>query len=148
MLTTVTKRYENLKAAHRQWKHPGHCKFVHGENWSFEIMFSADKVDSCGFVVDFGRLRPLRYALDSWFDHTLLIDEDDPERMRFEQLDADKLCDIRVVKSCSAEGLAELVFLIATQIIENNADMRERGVEVRRVVCFEDNKNSATYCAQ
>ena len=145
MKTTITKRYENLKAAHRQWRHPGHCKMVHGENWAFEVTFQSDTPDSCGFVVDFGRLRALRDALEKMFDHTLLIDEDDPELMRFSLLSVDRLCDLRVVKSCSAEGLAELVYNLATQTIERDEDMRTRGVTVVKVVCFEDNKNSATY---
>lgn len=145
MKTTITKRYENLKAAHRQWKHPGHCSKVHGENWAFDITFQSDKTDSCGFVVDFGRLRGLRAALEDMFDHTLLIDEDDPELMRFTQLFADNLCKLRVVESCSAEGLAELVFSIACNVITLDEDMRSRGVSVVKVVCYEDNKNSATF---
>jgi len=61
---TIVKRYVNLKAAHRQWRHSGHCHYVHGENWGFDIEFACDRLDSNGFVVDFGKMRGLSDTMD------------------------------------------------------------------------------------
>lgn len=141
----ITKRYDNLKAAHRQWRHEGHCCFIHGENWAFDITFASETRDSCGFIVDFGKLRPLRDALEKWFDHVLLIDHDDPQLEVFHGLHVMGVTDLRVVDSCSAEGLAKKAYQIASIILSGNPEWVARGVRVTKVVCYEDNKNSATY---
>jgi len=140
----VSKTYTNLKAAHRQWRHPGHCKFVHGENWSFSISFAADRRDECGFVVDFGALRAFKAKLDHWFDHTLLIDYDDPSLAEFVAMDKKGLTDLRIVRSCSAEGLASFVMELANDEVAKTKDFVARGVRVVFVTCLEDGKNSAT----
>ena len=141
MTQTVTKTYDNLKAAHRQWRHKGHCRFVHGENWTFHITFACNKLDELGFVVDFGKLRGLKERLDKQFDHVLLIDIDDPERKFFEDMHEKGLTDIRFVDSASAEGLCKLVFGMADEFIQAATDGT---VWVCKVIAEEDKKNTAT----
>lgn len=142
----VRKRYSNLKAAHRQWRHPGHCAFVHGENWSFEIEFSSRALDAQNFVVDFGRLRPVSLWLDHMFDHTLLIDSDDPAVEAFKALEQAKLADVRFVQSASAEGLAQLVASgVQSMLDRGDLETYGRAVWVSEVVCEEDSKNSAVH---
>jgi 6-pyruvoyl-tetrahydropterin synthase len=142
MYHTITKSYDNLKAAHRQWRHCGHCAFAHGENWRIDISFRAKELDHQHFVYDFGALRPLKAQLEYYFDHTLLIDEDDPERAFFEDMHARKLADVRIVPSCGAEGLAEFVFGLADKFIREETGGR---VFCSKVVVYEDSKNSAAY---
>jgi len=146
MKLTITKRYENLKAAHRQWKHDGHCKYVHGENWSFEVTFESDSLDEEGFIVDFGKLRPLKEWLDSMFDHTLLISKSDPELEFFEQMRNKEIADVTLLDDCSAEFLAKFVLEEANKIMKDKypKDVKQRNLRAVKVVCFEDNKNSAT----
>ena len=141
MIQTVTKTYSNLKAAHRQHRHQGHCHFVHGENWTFHITFAAEKLDEIGFVVDFGGLKGLKMKMDKMFDHVLLIDEDDPERKFFEDMHERGLTDIRFVPSASAEGLCKYVFDVADQYVK--ALTHERAW-VEQVITEEDTKNIAT----
>lgn len=141
---SITKRYSNLKAAHRQWRHPGHCSFVHGENWTFDITFKADSLDKMNFVVDFGKLHAVRDFLDKQFDHTLLIDMDDPQKAFFERNASAGVWDVRFVPSASAEGLAEYVLRHVNTIIAKETEGR---VSVAKVVCFEDEKNSAEFVA-
>lgn len=141
----ISKRYDNLKGAHRQWKHPGHCSYVHGENWSVEIFLQCDRLDKCGFVVDFGKLRSVKEMLDDLFDHTLLIDEDDPMLHAFEAMDADGTCRLKVVPSASAEGLASLIAGLAQDIV--SLENKDRVVWVSKVIVYEDSKNKATYYA-
>jgi 6-pyruvoyltetrahydropterin/6-carboxytetrahydropterin synthase len=141
MIKTVQKTYSNLKAAHRQHKHPGHCHFVHGENWTFHITFGCDDPDACGFVVDFGGLKGLNLQMEETFDHVLLIDKDDPEVTFFQDMHDKGLTDIRFVPSASAEGLAEYVFSMADKYVKELTNGR---AWVQQVVCEEDPKNTAT----
>lgn len=142
MYHLITKTYDNLKAAHRQWKHSGHCSFVHGENWRLDITLRAEKLDHQNFVYDFGALRPLRQKIDECFDHTLLLDADDPERAFFEDMHAKKLADVRFLPSSGAEGIAQWVFELVDEYISADTCGRVRCV---KVVVYEDMRNSATY---
>jgi 6-pyruvoyltetrahydropterin/6-carboxytetrahydropterin synthase len=145
MYYTLTKTYDNLKAAHRQWRHAGHCSFVHGENWTLDITFQTKELDYQNFVYDFGALRPLRSQLESIFDHTLLIDADDPARSFFEEMHERKLADVRFLPSSGAEGLAKYVFDIADQFIREATTQR---VHCLKVSVYEDSRNQATYVQQ
>lgn len=142
MSHTITKTYENLKAAHRQWRHKGRCAYVHGENWRLDISFTADELDEQYFVFDFGALRPLRKQLEDLFDHTLIVDIDDPQRPFFEEMHAKGLADVRFVPSAGAEGIAEYVFNMANEFIREATNSR---VHCSKVAVFEDSKNCAFY---
>jgi 6-pyruvoyltetrahydropterin/6-carboxytetrahydropterin synthase len=129
-----------LKAAHRQHTHKGHCRFIHGENWTFDITFACRELDENGFVIDFGGLGLLREKLYYFFDHTLLLAASDPlvKDLNFIIFD---YAQVRTLESVSAEGLAEFVFTLAEGI---RAETHER-VWPLKVMCYEDEKNSATY---
>ena len=140
---SVTKSYRDLPAAHRQPKHDGHCRYVHGHNWGFDITFAAKELDENGFVIDVGKLKEVKLYLEHMFDHTLLINLNDPKRELFEELHEEGLVDLRIVNNCGMEMLASLVSdhvqLLMDQIVKG------RIVSVIKVVCLEDAKNVATY---
>ncbi len=139
-MQTITKTYSNLKAAHRQWRHPGHCHFAHGENWVVHLTIGCHQLDDQNFVVDYGGLRPVRNWLEYLLDHTLLIDQDDPARDTFQALHDAKLCDLRIVPSASAEGLCRFILQKAEQIVHELTGGR---AFVTEVVVEEDTKNTA-----
>jgi 6-pyruvoyltetrahydropterin/6-carboxytetrahydropterin synthase len=139
---TITKRFENNKAAHRQWRHKGHCSMVHGENWTFDVTFSCLKTDDCGFVIDFGKMKYIYDWFTENFDHVLLIDSDDPEKQYFVEMNTRNFARVRLVPSASAEGLAKLVFGDLDSLVGHETKGR---VRIEKVVCFEDSKNSAMY---
>jgi len=157
MSTTCTKRYDNLPFAHRQHRHAGHCRFIHGHNWGFEFEFIARLLDHNGFVIDFGDLKWLKKWLEDMFDHTLVLNHDDPalkylqegllnpQGLQAEYVALDSLfpfADIRVVPNAGAEGLAEYVYKAVNELVMDKTFDR---VQVLRVTVFEDSKNSATY---
>ena len=76
---TSTKTYRNLPCAHRQWRHDGHCAYIHGYSREYTFFFDAKSMDKHGWVVGFGDLKELEKYLIEMYDHTLLISEDDPE---------------------------------------------------------------------
>ncbi len=141
---TVTKSWRDFPAAHRQPRHDGHCRLIHGHNWGFDITFVCDCLDGNGFVVDVGRLGVIKSHLENLFDHTLLIDVEDPEVRRFRDLELVGLCHVRLVPNCGMEGLAHLVAESVQRILEE-LFRDERGVSVMEVVCWEDGKNRASY---
>lgn len=144
MKITCTKRYNDIPFAHRQPKHAGHCRFVHGHNWGFEFEFAATELDDCGFVIDFGGLKDVKRELDHMLDHKLVLNEDDP---LLEELGkAQALCGdgVRTVPDCSCEGLARYVFDMVNSHVMAMTNGR---VSVVRCTCFEDSKNSATVYA-
>ena len=91
-----TKRFSNFSCAHRQPAHDGHCQFLHGYSRSFYFVFGADEVDpATHFVMDFSGLKKVKAWLDDTFDHTCLINADDPELELFKQLDERGIIQLR-----------------------------------------------------
>lgn len=142
-MLTCTKRYDDFPFAHRAHNHDGHCKYIHGHNWAFEIQFSASEVDENGFVFDFGKLKDLRHTFCELFDHTFLMNHADPMLQDFKEFtELMGISNIIEVQDCSCEGIAKLVWQLSNSYAVKTTDGRCR---VRRVVVYEDSKNSATY---
>jgi len=142
-MLTCTKRYTDFPFAHRAPNHEGHCRLIHGHNWTFDITFSASETDANGFVMDFGKLRPLKEKLDGLFDHTLVLNSTDPMLQDFKEfVELLGIENIVEVPDCSCEGIAKLVYQIATAV---TVKISEKRVRVRHVVVYEDSKNSACY---
>jgi 6-pyruvoyltetrahydropterin/6-carboxytetrahydropterin synthase len=60
--------------------------------------------------MDFGGLKPLKEKLEEWFDHTLLVAVDDPQRAELMKLGELKLAKITVVEKTGCEGLADFLY--------------------------------------
>lgn len=139
---TVTKEYRDLPAAHRQPQHDGHCRLIHGHNWGFDITFACNKLDACGFVVDVGKLTPVKSFLQDKFDHTLLLAEGD-------ELTDDgflsQYCNTVVLPGVGMEDLAKYVFKEINKMLRTITGPKTRGLCVISVTCWEDSKNRATY---
>ena len=144
-MITVTKSWRDLPAAHRQPNHDGHCRLIHGHNWGFDITFGCDALDGNGFVVDVGKLKPIKDRLVSLFDHTLLINGDDPLLGRFRGMDEEGLIALVIVPNCGMDGLSKMGARDAQQILEVLTEKDGRKVFVHEVVCWEDGKNRASY---
>ena len=75
-----TKTYRQIApCAYRQWKADTHCNQIHGYSFSFHFEFETDELDARNWAFDYGGLRPLKDKLEEWFDHKLLVAQDDPE---------------------------------------------------------------------
>ena len=138
---TCSKIFTDFPFAHRQHLHDGHCAIIHGHNWSFEFQFACRELDENGFVVDFGKLKWMKQWLEKHFDHTLVLNEDDPH-LKFLHQSFLKVATIVLVPNCGAEGLAHYTWNYL-----NIALMREtkRRVWISTVTVHEDSKNKATY---
>lgn len=108
---TSTKTYKQIgPVAYRQWKAQSHCSKIHGYALSFHFEFTAETLDAYNWVVDFGGLKPLKGLLEDWFDHTLLVAEDDPQKADLLHLGDLGLAKITMVEKTGCEGIADFLY--------------------------------------
>ena len=60
--------------------------------------------------MDFGGLKPLKNLLEDWFDHCLLVAEDDPQREHLINLGKLGLAKITEVEKTGCEGIADYLY--------------------------------------
>lgn len=138
-----TKTFHNLPCAHRQHRHPGNCALVHGYSRSIEFVFEAQTQDACGFVVDFGELKWLKDWLEHMFDHTLLLNADDPLLPTFREIERGGGAAIRIMPyGVGMEGTAQHVCEVVTRELTERTKGR---AWVYSVEARENDKNSAIY---
>lgn len=137
--------YKNLgSCAYRQWRADSHCRLVHGYSMSFYFEFECDTLDARNWCMDFGGLRPLKHKLEEWFDHTLLVSEDDPMRAELEKLGELKIAKVVVVGKAGCEGLAEFLYeYINTILLPQYGSEEAKRVWCSKVQVFETDVNSA-----
>ena len=137
-----SKHFSDYPCSHRQWRHSGHCRYIHGYSRSFTFWFVSNELDENGFVVDFSSLRPLEKKLRENFDHTFLVNYDDPFLETWKRLHSEKVLDLRIMKNVGMESTAQLVWGWANDLLFS----REKG----RSCCWkaeahENDVNSASY---
>lgn len=140
-MLTCTKVYSDIPFAHRQHRHDGHCRLVHGHNWTFRLTFACSEPDSNGFVVDFGDLKFLKQWIERHLDHACVFNEDDPLRETLVSA-VPEAWKVYVVPSCSCEGLARHLHGVFDALVRKHTGGR---AWITEVVVDEDLKNSATY---
>lgn len=92
--------------------------------------------------MDFGDLKEVKVWLEDKFDHTLLLDSDDPLLSEFKSLEAQGACKLTVFDNVGMEGTAKYVFEYVNSWVKDKTHAR---VWVHSVECRENDKNSARY---
>lgn len=142
-----TKVFSGYSVALRQWKAAhSHCSLLHGYALYFHVTFTSinGELDEMNWVQDFGSFK--RNGIKDWmnemFDHTVLVEEDDPMRGYFEMMQVEKIAKVHFLPKMGCEYLAKLVFDKFNEVLS----LQEGGrVKVTRVECFEHANNSAIY---
>lgn len=137
-----TKRFTGFPCTHRQWRAESHCKFVHGYSREFYFEFAASELTKEGWVVDFGGLKKIKAWLDSVFDHTFLVAQDDPEMETFKAMNERGVIMLRVLPNPGMEGTALYVYEEASRILESLYGKR---AWITKVEVRENEKNSAIF---
>lgn len=150
-----TKLFDNYSVALRQWKAShSHCELLHGYSLEFKVWFESNEpdvnkqLDDMNWIVDYGGFKdaPVGNGLKSWmnemWDHTMLIQEDDPYKDIFEQMGQMGLAKVHFLKKMGAESCAKLVFDKFNEVLSKTDAGRCR---VFRVECFENKNNSSIY---
>ena len=151
-----TKIFDNYSVAIRQWKaQHSHCQLLHGYALKFKVWFESntpfdgnDGLDDMNWIVDYGGFKdaPKGNGLKSWmndmWDHTTLIQTDDPYRDYFEMLQVEGLAKVHFLDKMGAESCAKLVYDHFNDILSKTDAGR---CKVIKVECFENEKNSSVY---
>ncbi len=112
-----TKTYKQIgPVAYRQWRADSHCNLIHGYALSFHFEFESTDLDARNWVVDFGSLKDLKGKLEDWFDHTLLVAQDDPMRDELLNLGKLGLAKITEVEKTGCEGLSDFLYQYLNEI--------------------------------
>ena len=146
-----TKIFDGFSTVFRQWRADGtHCQFLHGYGISFKITFEGE-LDERNWVWDFGGMKRAKGTIDgmnpkAWmdhmFDHTVIMAEDDPYLELFEDMDKNKLIQLRVIPATGAEQFAKYIYDKVNEFVLEETNNR---VRVTQVEFKEHNKNSAIY---
>jgi len=147
-----SKVFDGFSTVFRQWKaETTHCRFVHGYGISFKVYFEGG-LDERNWVWDFGGMKRAKTLIDNkqpkaWmdymFDHTMIIEEDDPEVKAFQQMDAVGVAQVRIIPATGAEKFAEYIFNKLNGFVKTETNDR---VRVTKVKFMEHGKNAAYYC--
>jgi len=138
-----TKTYKQLgPVAYRQWRADSHCSKIHGYALSFHFEFESDTLDARNWVMDFGGLRPLKDLLEDWFDHTLLVANDDPKREMLLALGKAGVAKITEVEKTGCEGIADFLYEYVNTIFLANYGEQDR-IWCTRVEVRETDSNMA-----
>ena len=150
-----TKLFDNYSVAIRQWKAShSHCALLHGYALKFKVWFASNEpleqnqLDDMNWIVDYGGFKdaPRGNGLKEWmnhmWDHTLLIQKDDPYADVFEQLGQMGLAKVHLLDKMGAESNAKLVFDKFNEVLSKTDAGR---CKVIKVECFENDHNSSIY---
>ncbi len=150
-----TKLFDNYSVAIRQWKaQHSHCQLLHGYALKFKVWFASNEpdvdkqLDDMNWIVDYGGFKdaPKGNGLKSWmdhmWDHTLLIQKDDPFADVFEQMGQMGLAKVHLLDKMGAESNAKLVYDHFNSVLSKTDAGR---CKVIKVECFENDKNSSIY---
>ena len=146
-----SKVFDGFSTVFRQWKaEDTHCRFLHGYGISFKVYFEGE-LDHRNWVWDFGGMKRAKTKIDglspkAWmdymFDHTLIVAEDDPELLAFQQMDRVGVAQVRVIEATGAEKFAEYIYGKLNEFVKTETDNR---VRVTKVKFMEHGKNAAYY---
>lgn len=140
---TSTKSFYNYPCAHRQFRHDGNCAKIHGYSRSFHFVFGAKTFTKEGFVVDYGDLKELKNHLDYMYDHTIILDTEDPHMEKFTELEKLGVCDIRTQPlGPGMEGTAHYLTEWADSWLRERTKGRAWVISVE---ARENDKNSSIY---
>ena len=140
---TSTKYFHEIgPCAYRNWKSQTECYLLHGYCRSFKFVFGANTLDKQNFVVDFGGLKEVKRQLEDWFDHTVILQSDDPLVHTFKTLEQNMYCRVRTFPIISCEGLAQWVAAYVDYMIQQRTSGRAWVISCEMI---EAEKNTALY---
>jgi 6-pyruvoyltetrahydropterin/6-carboxytetrahydropterin synthase len=143
-VSTKTYGHEiGLSCAFRLWRAQSHSRFVHWYALAFRFEFATYELDARNWVVDFGGLKSLKASLERFFDHTLVVAEDDPELPFFLTMQDKGLAQVRVLPATGCEATAKIAYDLAEIWLQDNG-YRPR-VWLLSVEVSEHGANSAIY---
>ena len=150
-----TKLFDGYSTCFCQWKaQHSHCQLLHGYALKFKVWFASNEpnidkqLDDMNWIVDYGGFKtpPKGNGLKDWmnhmWDHTLLIEKDDPYLDLFETMAMEGICSLRIMDKMGAESCAKLVYDKFNEVLSKTDAGRCKCIKVE---CFENDNNSSIY---
>ena len=75
-----------------------------------KFYFGTDNLDARNWAADYGGLKELKNVLESQFDHTLLVSEDDPELDLYKEMQRRGIAKLTILPKLGCEGLADQLY--------------------------------------
>jgi len=143
MKITITRRIE-WDAAHRVLRHESKCSTLHGHRYVALITCTAEQLDRCDRVIDFGVVKDIigRWVDENW-DHTTILNAEDVELLgllRGEEVADGKRAPYTINGEPTAENIARELLVLSRKLLELRSIT---DVEVVAVEVFETPNCSA-----
>jgi 6-pyruvoyltetrahydropterin/6-carboxytetrahydropterin synthase len=143
----VTKHYPHslgLTVCFAQPDASSHCRFPHGYALAFTFEFQGRELDRNNWLIDFGKLKPLKQWLVNTFDHkTIIADHDVPLKERMLELQQMSRADVIVWPRVGMETFAEFAFAKCKELLNDMGESPR--VRLAKVTVAEHEGNSASY---
>jgi len=150
-----TKLFDNYSVAIRQHKAShSHCQLLHGYSLEFKVTFESieedveKQLDEMNWIMDYGgfKSQPTGNGLKDWmndmWDHTTLIEKDDPYIDLFRDMHLGGVCKLIEMDKIGAESAARMVFEKMNDVMSKTGGGR---LKVVKVECWEAKRNSSIY---
>lgn len=156
-----TKLFDNYSVAIRQHKAGhSHCQLLHGYALKFKVWFESiepleeNQLDEMNWIMDYGGFKStdaqptpgngLKDWMNDMWDHTTLIEKDDPYLPIFEELATENppVLKLVVMERIGAESAAKMVFDKFNERLALTGGGRVKCVKVE---CWEADRNSSIY---
>jgi 6-pyruvoyltetrahydropterin/6-carboxytetrahydropterin synthase len=98
-----------------------------------KFYFGTNDLDVRNWAADYGGLKEFKTVLESQFDHTLLVAQDDPELDLYKEMERRKIAKLTILPKLGCEGLADQLYKYVNGVYI--PDMWGIG-EAKRLWCF------------
>lgn len=142
-----TKRIGPISTGHRQWKHNGHCAWIHGYGRIVQLTFGCHELDDKTWAVDFGGLKPVKQFIEDAWDHRLLLASNDPYLEQIKALEEFNIVNVNVMDvtkghSPGIEGSCKFLYDNIQPMID---EMTGGRCWLEKVEIWEHENNTAQY---
>jgi len=151
-----------FEAGHRVWKQnlscsrgsslgsdcvENKCINLHGHSYEIEVVLSSKVLDNQDMVMDFHHLKSALKPLIDQFDHSFIIDKNDPLFEAFSKLNQEYGLKLTIVDFCpTAEALARYIYNYLKDKFEKASLLKE--VSIYKVVVWETKTSKAEYIGE
>lgn len=148
-----------FEAGHRVWKQnlscsrgsslgsdcaENKCINLHGHSYELEVTIASNTLDNQDMVMDFHHLKSALNPLIDQFDHSFIIDSNDPMFEAFKKLNEEFNLKLTIVDFCpTAEALAKYIYDYLKDKFEKAGLSKD--VFVKKVVIWETKTSKAEY---
>ncbi len=114
----ITKEFK-WEAAHRLSDgYVGKCASIHGHSYRAQVTLAGLNLDEAGMLMDFSDLKFVKKWINDYWDHALILWQDDPLRMVLVNADRNHELDVQKTYLMAEQPTAEnLAFVLYTHIV-------------------------------